>query len=344
MLKDKTLFIVGAGASDDYGLPVGKRLQQQILELLTRFPDHSNGAVGRAENALHHFASEERRSVGELLAKGREIAVALALAPSIDAYIENHQHDADIALLGKLGIAACLLDSEQGCPLFLRPGQGNGSLDHAALSQTWLGQLFQILIEGHTKETMHTMLDDASFVVFNYDRCIQQFLRYAISNYFRVPPSVAEEIVTRCRIYHPYGSLGYGSSKNGSPFGGRDNMGTISAPNLLRVAQDLRTYSEYVEDIEAVKATKAALSSTNTIVYLGFAFHRQNVRLLQKIAPKGATRAIATVYGIPEAAHNVVKNDMVTIQQTAAIRLKPALVSEKCAAFMDNYRLLLSQR
>lgn len=278
------------------------------------------------------------------MAKGREIAGALAQAPSIDAYIENHRHDDDIALLGKLGIAACLLDSERGCPLFLKPDQSSGALDHATLSQTWLGQLFQILIEGHTKETMHTMLDNASFVVFNYDRCIQQFLRHAISNYLRMPLTSAEKILARCRIYHPYGSLGICSGETDSPFGGRNGKGTIGATSLLKVAQELRTYSEYVEDVEEVKATAAALTSVNTIVYLGFAFHRQNVRLLQKIAPKGADRAIATVFGIPEAAHRVVSNDMVTIQRTAAIRLKPTLVSEKCAAFMDNYRLLLSQR
>ncbi len=344
MLKDKTLFVVGAGASADYGLPVGKELQQKILNLLKTFPGDPLSAEGRAENALHHFAGQTNRSISQLLGKAREVAGALAQASSIDSYIENHQHDEDIALLGKLGIAACLLDSEARCPLYLQPTQTSGALHYDILSHSWLGQLFQILVEGHNKQTMPAMFEDASFVVFNYDRCIQQYFRHAVSNYFRIPLSEADQIVARCSIYHPYGSLGSDLNGRITPFGGRDRMGTIPAQLLVKVAQGLRTYSEYVEDSAQVQATANALSEVSTVVYLGFAFHRQNVRLLKKIAPTNSSRAIATVFGIPQAAHPVVLQDVAKIQGRDVRQLRPNLVPEKCADFMDSHRLLLSSR
>jgi hypothetical protein len=343
MLKNETLFVIGAGASTDFNLPMGWQLSKSIAKTLAEFPESSHTAVGRIEDALHHYATVGRQPGGSLRLKARQLSKALPQAMSVDAYVENMKHDPEIALLGKLGIAACLLDSERACPLFV-DYRRETELAHEDLAETWLGKLFQILVEGHTIETFSEMFRLSSFVVFNYDRCIEQFFKYAISNYFHVGPLQAEKIVESCRIYHPYGSLGPLQDENGPTFGGFGPQGTIRPERLLALAEALRTYSEYIADENEVARTREALSNVETVVYVGFAFHRQNIRLLKEIAPKKRCKVLATVWKIPEPNHPIIRSDIASVHGTPANTLPITLVEEMCTPFFDKYRLSLLSR
>jgi hypothetical protein len=114
MLKNETLFVVGAGASTDFKLPVGWELSKSIAKILAEIPESSQSAIGRIEYALDHYAGVQRKPPVSLRRKAHQLSKALPQAMSVDAYVENMKHDPEIALLGKLGIAACLLDSERG--------------------------------------------------------------------------------------------------------------------------------------------------------------------------------------------------------------------------------------
>lgn len=345
MLLYKTIFIVGAGASTDYGLPVGQTLSKNIATLLRHIPDPSRRARGALQEAIDCHAHQTKRPASDLFRKAKEIASALPQAPSVDAYIENMAHDSDIAVLGKLGIAACLLDTERGCPLFVDQRKDLDSLDHSRLSDTWLGKLFRILVEGHTIKTFGNMFESAAFVVFNYDRCIEQYFKYAISNYFRVPLSKSYEVVRRMRLVRPYGSLGQLVDEHGSTFGGNGPRGTVHAEQLLTIAKDIRTYSEYIDDDVEIEQARSLLYQAKATVYLGFAFHRQNVKLLEKIMPKGRNLTLATVLGIPEPAHSIVRQDIARIVGQRSASASPlTLAASECAPFIDDYRLLLSHR
>lgn len=349
MLRDQTLFVVGAGASAEYKLPVGDALKQEIAQVLNKLPDESSSAIGRMIGAIELYAANNKCSAAQLIAKGRTIAAGLAQAPSIDAYIENQRHDPEIAILGKIAIAACLLDRERACPLFVDTRRDNAAIDFHTLSPKWLAKLFQILIEGQTKATLPTFFDRATFVVFNYDRCVEHYFEHSLRNYFGLSQGQAEGMVRSCRIIHPYGTLGPwgwpGTNPDALAFGASGAGLSFSSKGLLTVAErDLRTYSEYIEDAAEVQRNQAMLHATDTIVYLGFAFHQQNVQLLSKIVPHKRCRVLATTFKVPEPALDIITEDIARIMKVARAAVNPMLANLECGPFIDSYRLLLSQR
>jgi hypothetical protein len=46
-----------------------------------------------------------------------------------------------------------------------------------------------------------------SFIVFNYDRCIEHFIFHAAQSYYGVDPGRAAQFVAAISFYHPYGSI-----------------------------------------------------------------------------------------------------------------------------------------
>ncbi|WP_422016392.1 hypothetical protein [Reyranella sp.] len=328
---------------------MGDQLKNDIAQVLLRFPDDSSAAVGKMSGAIEEYHLKMRGTRGPLETKARNIAAALVHAPSIDQFVENHRHDPDVAILGKLAIAACLLDKEKGSPLFVDHRNSPAVIDFQNVRYKWLAQLFQILIDGQTLETLDTFFDQAAFVIFNYDRCVEHYFQHAISSYFGVSLERARSIVERCRIIHPYGTLGpWGDPRikpNALAFGGTGPGLTLSYSGLLRIAEEnVRTYSEYIEDEEEIALNRATLDNIQTVVFLGFAFHPQNVRLLKKIVPKKRNSAMATTYKVPEPAQAVISSDIATIMGVPRAVMRLTLANLECGQFLEDYRLLLMKR
>jgi hypothetical protein len=107
MLKEKTLFVVGAGASKEFNLPLGFDLKHQIAVALYQ-PPEDRSAKGGIVMAVQTYIQQNRLDYNAIWAKAKTIAGALPLAGSIDGYIESHSHDKDVLFLGKLAIAASL--------------------------------------------------------------------------------------------------------------------------------------------------------------------------------------------------------------------------------------------
>lgn len=347
MLRDRTLFIVGAGASAEYKMPVGDELKWSIVQALHNVPEEGPSALGRMRGAIEQYAYEIGYSQSEIFADARKLANGLMQATSIDSYIENlRQHNPRIAVLGKIGIAACLLDRERSSPLFSHAGK---PVAFQNLGNTWLNKLFQIMVEGQSVSTLNTLFDRATFVIFNYDRCVERFLECSLQNYFGLADSEARELVKGCTILHPYGTLGPWGKPGENPeavgFGALGAGPTFTSQRLLKVAEnDLRTYSEYIEDADEIARNQVALAATQTIVYLGFAFHRQNVGLLSRIVPRGKSRVLATTFKVPEPANEVIVDDIFSIMKVPRDDGHPTLANLEAGPFIDSYRLLLSQR
>ena len=91
----------------------------------------------------------------------------------------------------------------------------------------------------------------------------------------------AFKILARLKIYHPYGFLGLlpGQEALGSAghlFGSEE----ASPHDLITLAKGIRTYSEQVEEGAILSELRNGVFQPETIIFLGFAFHQQNMRLL----------------------------------------------------------------
>lgn len=280
MFRRNTVFIVGAGASKELGLPTGAELSASISELCDiRLDDW-----GKPENASTSQMLESMKWAGEgdedrvvgWMRSLDAIRAALPYKDSIDAVIDQFYDQDDVAEIGKFMIAKLVLEAENTSSL--RTSQGQAGPNLRRLKDTWLSTLGRMLFEGLRKQDLGEIGANVSIVCFNYDRCIELYLALAIAENYGVSSEEAFEAASRVRIVHAYGSLGWlpewptATPQLQVPFGGQGE-------NPWIVSHNLRTFSESV-DSATDETIKEIVGEGEQYVYLGLSFGRQNMELL----------------------------------------------------------------
>lgn len=196
MSESRIVFIVGAGASRDFGFPVGKTLQDEIVAFLRPRKGGDDGLHPAIEFPL--AAIQERGlTYPKIMQHCEWMAETIPLYSSIDAFLDRQSRTDDAtSFLGKLAIASIISSREFSSPLspkFVK------SRDWPSLSKSWIGKLWALANEGGTARQADNPLPNVSFVTFNYDRCIQQFIALAIDRrtVFRIP-----KLLKSARRYH----------------------------------------------------------------------------------------------------------------------------------------------
>lgn len=224
---------------------------------------------------------------------------------SIDNLLDAHRNDPDIAMIGKLAIARAILQAEQKSKLFNSRNSAREFSLHD-VSGTWLIPLFQILTEGVPKEDVREIFNNVTFVVFNYDICLEYFLPRALRVYYGLSPQEASLVADTARIIHPYGrvgELGEGQSLKTVEFGASDY-------DLLKVARGIRTFSEGLLHESHGANINNAVSDSDQIIFLGFAYHPLNMEIMST-KNRGFTRKIfGTTVGLSDAAVRTVQSDI----------------------------------
>jgi len=299
MFKEKTVFVVGAGASAEVDMPVGSQLADAISEAM--YFEFEFGRLSRGDDFTlsawrQHF--NEIDIVNEHLAAARKIHDGLFLANSIDNYLHTHQDDPRVQFCGKFAIARTILAAERNSRLYVdQPGRDD-ALRVKDFEGTWYVEFAKILMDGRRKTEIGDLFKGIAIVCFNYDRCIEFFLTHAIRSLYGIPLEEAEEIIGTLEIYHPYGSLGPLATRknpNGLRFGAE-----IDGEKALKIAENIRTFNEEVEDQDQLKKIAAAMSNARYLVFLGFGFHRQNMRLITADPKPQVARTICTAKGISD--------------------------------------------
>jgi len=107
------MYVLGAGASKEVGLPVGEELMEMIKPLLDIQYDRVQISGDRIiAQALDQRTTDrgERQKFGDAAWQVRD---GMDLAPSIDNFIDSRRGDPYIELCGKLAIARAILDAER---------------------------------------------------------------------------------------------------------------------------------------------------------------------------------------------------------------------------------------
>jgi hypothetical protein len=117
-------------------------------------------------------------------------------------------------------------------------------------------------------------------VVFNYDRCIEHFLYHAIQTVYRVKAEDAAATLRHLRIFHPYGTVGSLPWQTDSAGPTIEFGGEVDAHQLNALRQGIRTYSEKLGEYKGLAPIREAVLAANVVVFLGFAFHPDNMALL----------------------------------------------------------------
>jgi len=287
LLKKNTVFVIGAGASHEFGLPVGTELAIAISEKLdVRFDDFGQKSVSGDLDLFRNVSNG--RDAGVMQQAAWLIRDGIILANSIDDFLHVHRHDEEVVQYGKAAIVKCILEAERSSKLHYDQSQPGASINFRGCADTWLVKLMRRLDSQLPHSDRAKLFDKCAFVVFNYDRCIEYFFINALQRFYRIGLDEAQQIVASAKIYHAYGSTGQIAAVSPSvPFGASRTdycgIGTSS----------IKTYTETVQ----TDHIQEVIFNAQQIVFLGMAYHDQNLQLLAKPNTLEIKTVIGTAYG-----------------------------------------------
>jgi hypothetical protein len=282
MIKDPTVFILGAGASCPFGFPSGDKL---LRDLAVRA---SLGAVDTTAFAAS-WRGDELKNFRKLLHES---------APqSIDDFLQDHKDQ--FLRLGKLALARELIQYEQHsmlCSLTIQPHWKDGD-------QHWLRLLWS-KIRPPADDPEALLSNCVSFIVYNYDRCVEHFLTVALASTCRLTWQYAYEIVGRLQIIHPHGLLApywpLSPEMPGRPRAGHRHFDATQTESAMELAANHihLFWEEGQEQQKARAAMRAALGPAKAVVFLGFGFLKSNMESLRPMLPVNNVEVYGTTLGL----------------------------------------------
>jgi hypothetical protein len=349
MLRHKTVLIIGAGASSEVRMPLGPALKGQIAKLMEIEPDGWGGLKYSKENyrifseieRLEEYKNDRRL----IFTAAQQISSGIAFASSIDNFLEIRKDNPHITLLAKAALVHLILEGERNSPLKTVNVGGDQRLKATAIDGTWYQEFTQLLFEKIGVSDIEDALDQLSVIDFNYDRCFEHVLFHALSGLYDIPPPRVSELIKRLKLYHPYGAVGalhiprkdlsivaFGEEPDGS---------------YLHLAKGVRTFTEQMTDVALLRKIRDAISQSEALIFLGCAFHAQNMEVLDE--PQAGPKLIfGTTYQLSAADNTHVKSRLNTIFSGRGRRSGNVGSSDikmdnlKCVEFLRQFRRSLS--
>lgn len=323
-------------------LPSGKELTREIAKLLDLELDA--GTQKRGDYLLWEACkAHAKQSNGErqqYFVAARRIHDAMPQAPSIDSFIDVHSGDKHIELCGKLAIVRSVLAAEsRSNKLLIKSDRLDAQLNYSELETTWFNRFWILLTQGCPLDQFADRLASFEMVVFNYDRCIEHFLYYSLQNYYGISPEQAADILKSLKIYHPYGMVGHLPWQGSSP-----KIGFGDEPNvqpLLELSSEIRTFTEETDPAsEEITKIHEAVLEAQMIVFLGFAFHPDNMALITPQQPDDSNTTIdyyATAHGMSNSNQQQIGWDLRKLRPAEARDNNYNIAPLTCVDFFDEY-------
>src|SRR6267143_1994619 len=237
----RTVFILGAGASQPYGLPTGYQLVPQILEIL-RLKKGDFESLGILPREMNEFEKRIRES--NIIA--------------IDDLLNQHPQFLE---LGKLAIAFALVQFEKKSEL-LKPG----------IDDDWYRYFFEHL--HRLQQPVNP--EQYSFITFNYDRSFEEYFDTVTAAFFGNSEQERKQAILDIPIVHIHGQLGILPSRGGNcPY-----APTQDRSHVQRVAYSLRI-TDKEDDPQTLARAQVLIRNANTIRFLGFRYWRTNLDKLE---------------------------------------------------------------
>ncbi|WP_339709483.1 hypothetical protein [uncultured Sphingosinicella sp.] len=310
MFRAKTVLVVGAGASTEVGLPMGHDLLKRLVKLTHITFEYHRQKTGDPEivEALRIILNEgqEVEIINQYIKAGWQLSESSKQAISIDNVIDALEDD-KIELIGKLGILRSIHKAEFESQAFRCESPDKDDINIENFEQSWYSSLTKLLTEGVKRSDIGKIFQNIEIINFNYDRCLEHYLPISLGKYYGISPNDFRRIMNSLVIHRPYGVAGRLPWQKGDlpsvPFG------QCSPAHLAQVVQQIRTFTERVEEGAVLSEIKKSISQSDRIIFLGFAFHRQNVQILSQEV-QDHTEVVATAYGISKSDKFVIANEL----------------------------------
>jgi hypothetical protein len=240
-----TTFVLGAGASHPYGLPLASELRNQIAS------DPSGDIVHRCSQGDSKALQAELRSDHSFLHRLRSSGLY-----SVDRFLELNPKYISI---GTLAIAARIAEAE--CVAAIQD----------KVITDWYQWLFNRLL-------VTNALDSSNFrvVTFNYDRSLEIALCRMLMSACDIPFSDAKIAIDSLPIVHVYGQLQHAWRYESDLSVSFDISGQAirDSSNAIRVVAGTRDS----ENSPELSLAREYISDARRIVFLGFGFDELNLQ------------------------------------------------------------------
>jgi hypothetical protein len=343
-MKKNIVFVIGAGASNEVHIPTGHELKGKISKLLDiRFDDFGynlkSGDYKIVDALRLHLRLPDGRqgNINSYIDQARHIRDALPLEISIDNFIDKQRNNEKIELCGKLAIVRSVLEAEKRSLLYFEKENQRSTINFNAITETWYTHFFRLITENCTKDELQERFNSITLVIFNYDRCIEHFIYYALQNNYRIPENEAAELVSNINIYHPYGDVGPlpWINKNEAVEFGLDP----EPYQLLKIASKIKTFTEGTDPGSSeISIIRKNMGLANKLIFMGFAFHELNMRLIfpgEFYDKRKVVKCFATTFNISDSDQLVIKEQ---IKDLYGGSTEVKMSNTKCGAFFNEFQ------
>jgi hypothetical protein len=193
---------------------------------------------------------------------------------------------------------------------------------------TWYTKLFSLIASGVGVSNCMHLFSNVSVVSFNYDRSLEYFLLHAIRTYYGCTLEEAADTLRTLPILHPYGLVG---ELNGLT---REHGGVPYGDTGCSRIDLLRTYTEQIEDEKLLSDIKTAVAESERIIFLGFGFHEQNIKLLSVDTKDKFRNVFGTAIGISHADQTIICSKL---ERNGIVRGNIYLRDLSCSDLFDEY-------
>ena len=240
----RTTLILGAGASHDFGYPLGVGLKNSILTDISpgRWLEIELAAAGNSKEDIAAFAYKFRH----------------AHFATIDEFLQAKPKDSPLRKIGKQAIALCISKCEDEGSLF-------------DPSTHWYHRFMDFL-----RKNQNYIIDQHfSFFTFNYDRSFEHYIHEAItSSYDNLSEVVQKRFLHETNMIHVHGNVGYLPWQNIPQGLAQRGYGKhIQSSDIPSIGENILLPDES-ESLTAELAQK--IQESEVILFVGFGFHSAN--------------------------------------------------------------------
>jgi|CXWL01.1.fsa_nt_gi hypothetical protein len=248
MIKKNTVFVLGAGASCDFGYPTGEQLKQKVIEILL------NSRIKKVFEEGYGIRPGMSELIGSFVQDLKKDQ-----SSTIDRFLLKNPPD--YKNFGRAAIAQAIMECEEESLLF-------------RLDKNWYYEIYKIIDSSHPN-LLKLNQNKLKIVTFNYDRSLEHYLyRKFIGDYGAQRENEIIQQLNQIPIIHIHGKVNSLPWQEGQRR--RYQKGGF-IPEIFDLAKDIKLPGDNPNDVDRAKVI---IQDAEKIYFIGFGYDEQNLQQL----------------------------------------------------------------
>ena len=283
MIIEPTVFVLGAGASQPYGFPVGRTLADEVCGHLSGTDPSTEFRYALGQCGIRNDVAEQMAFYVSMRESG---------CATLDEFVQAEGNRKYLPLV-KASIIARLVACEEPRLLFPDLPEYKEPLAMASDPCDWYAYLFDRM---RTAEAEQFRSNQLKVITFNFDRSFEYRLFLMLRGSYGLSDLDATKLCTSVPVLHVHGSLG-----GPAWLGERRPESRTYEPSATReqrreLMDRIRIVHEEI-DQRVLETAHEWIVSAQRIAFIGFGYHRINIQRLNMHVPHPSAVIWGTTLG-----------------------------------------------